>query len=861
MRRYLLLPASRFLLLAACFVLLAACASPASAAPAAASDPLRVYYGGPEGAVRGALGLAAQTTAVSLSDTPADADVFVLNGVIPDPAGIAARIRAGAGLVLILGPDLAADQVGALLGVSVALERRDQPLSLTAAQGTSDPLLTAVEWTSAPQVRERFNLLSPACDLMPLVIGFEDGTLILGTRQVGAGRVYVFTPFLDESNPQFQSWAYFNYLIYHLVMRAAGRAPLSFADYPASPVPHTREQAVLFAALAGMLVLWGLAFWVVRRYSRAHPEALDVLVADREDFVARQVGTDWEDIGFHRPLGGFLFALMFGLVLFIPLIIYQNLILPAYILPSAQALGIWGRVTQFFNLIWMLFDMGTSAAFIKFLAQYRVHDPRRAVQYGQVFVWWQALSGAVQVALVTAVAGTLLPHTTYALYAWSVIVHTLIQIPGFYQVMRHALIGLQRFDYAQILDLSLYAIFPLVAQPVIVTLMVIWGRAHPVFGMAMGGVLGLGLAAYASEALTFLLGLWLYRRLGYNGRVLFLAHFDWATVKSALRFGVFEMLGSVAWVVGQAAEILITQARLVNYAEVWGNWGIAQNFVFAYSVLQTLYSNIMPSISESISHARRTLSQYYAAMAYKWGGLISAFIGAVLLAVADRFILGASGPEFVRAAAYAVPLIIWGAFQYPSWVGDNVQLGANRPYLKSVLVAGEQTIRIVLALILLERFQINALILAYFVGLLTKDVVAYLVNHRLCFPQRFYVWQSLVAPLLAGVAHYLLLRWVGGLIWQGNQPTSVAIFFIGILPSFPLFAFFYGLFGGWDNPTLAELRRAVDLSSFMRPLAWVFWAATSLGAQVSPLHGRFPVDIRPVALSEAHSLTQERVSL
>ena len=98
---------------------------------------------------------------------------------------------------------------------------------------------------------------------------------------------------------------------------------------------------------------------------------------------AREVGTDWEEIGFHRPLGGFLLALMLGLVLFVPLIIYQNLILPVYILPSAQALGIWGRVTQFFNVAWLFFDMGTSAAFIKFLSEYRVHDPRRASSTGR----------------------------------------------------------------------------------------------------------------------------------------------------------------------------------------------------------------------------------------------------------------------------------------------------------------------------------------------------------------------------------------------------------------------------------------------------------------------------------------------
>jgi len=58
------------------------------------------------------------------------------------------------------------------------------------------------------------------------------------------------------------------------------------------------------------------------------------------------------------------------------------------------------------------------------------------------------------------------------------------------------------------------------------------------------------LAAYASAVLSFLLGLWLYRRLGYNARLLFLAHFDWPVVKEAFHFGLFEMLGSVAWGAG-----------------------------------------------------------------------------------------------------------------------------------------------------------------------------------------------------------------------------------------------------------------------------------------------------------------------
>lgn len=831
----------------------------------AQSTTLAIYYAGPQGAVRTALGLA---PSLRLVEDPAAADALVLNGVIPPEA--AARYRAGAGLVLILGPELRAEDVSALLGAPVRLSPREEPASLADAPGAAaqsvpqsvpHPLLREVLWNSAPQVRERFALETSAPGAQALVQSFENGEPLLWALSGPGGETYILNAFLDGANPQIQEWAYFNYLIYNLATRAAGAAPLSFAAYPASPVPHERDRQVLLVGLAGLLALQGGIFLFVRRYSKAHPEALDVLISRQDAYTQNQAATSWEEVGFHRPLGGFLLAFMLGLVLFIPLIIYQSLILPVYILPSAQALGIWGRVTQFFNLLWMFFDMGTGLAFIKFFSQHRVTDPRKAIQYGQVFVWWQAISGTIQVSMVVMLASSLLPESAYALYAWSVIIHTLIQVPGFFTVMKHAFRGWQRSDYGTALELGTSLIFPMLTQPVLVLIMVAWGRAHPIFGQAMGGLLGMGLAAYATELLTFLLGLWLYRRLGYNTRLLFLAHFDWKIIKDSFRFGVFEMLGSSAWALGQAVEILITQNRLVNYTEVWGNWVLAQNFVFGFNVTATLYDNLMPSISEAISNNYRKLSQYYAVMAYKWGGLVNGFIAAALLAVTDRFILGATGPEFTRAAGYAIPLLLWGAIQYPSWVGDNVQSGSNRPYLKTALVVSEQLIRIGLAYLLVARFQIYALIIAYFSGLLAKDIAAYFVNHRMCFPQRFYFWQSLGAPLLAGGVHYAILRYVTGLIWQGDILTSVIIFLIAILFSFPLYAFLYGLAGGWDDGTLAELQQAVALSSFMRPLAWLFWKANAMGARISPLHGRFPISIRPEAMAEAAVLTQARVRL
>ncbi len=843
----------RILLFLALFCFLLTSYTPA----AAQSVRIRVYYSGDEGGLKDALTLIPD---IEFTNELALADVIVLNGQIPDAAGIAARVRQGAGLLLVMGPDLSPAGVQNLLGAPLRLARADTDISLVEDHNLDDALISAVIWTSSPQVKERAVLESAS--LIPLVRGYEDQSLILAKTPAEVGNIFVFTPYLGaETNAQFQQWAYFNYWVYHLVTRLAGQTPLPFSQYPGSPIPHENDRLVLLGGLGLILAIVLLIFWRVRRYSLAHPEVLNALVVKPEEYETRQASTAWDEIGFHRPLGGFLLAFMMGVIVFIPLIIYQNMILPAFILPSAQALGIWGRVTQFFSFLWQLFDMGTAAAFVKFFSEYRVHDPKKGIQYGQLYIWWQLISGAVQVGIISTIAVVILPESPFALYAWSVILHSIIQIPGFFGVMRLALISNQRTDYAQIVTLATEVLLPILVQPIFVTLMVVWGRSNPIFGPSMGGLLGLGIAAYFTQLLAFLLGFWLFRRLGYATRVLFLAHFDWGIIRSAFRFGTFEMLGSVAWAAGQAMEIVITQARLINYAEIWGNWGLAQNFIFSFQVIGSLTDNLMPSISEAISNGKKLLSQYYAVMAYKWGGIISAYIGAVLLAVADRFILGASGPQFSRAAIYAIPLIIWGAIQYPSWVGDTVQLGANKPYLKMALVFAEQTIRIGLAFVLIDSLQVYGLIAAYFVGLLTKNIASYFINHRYCFKQSFYFWQSLAAPLLAGGVHYLLLRWLCGLIWRGDQITSVLIFFLGILPSFPLFAFLYGLFGGWDDETLDELRQSVPLASFMRPLAWLFWRCTHWGARLSPLHGKFPITLRSQAMAEARSLMDDRVDL
>jgi len=823
-----------------------------------------VFYAGADGGVKTALILAGY----SIVTTPESADVFVLNGAAPDVEAIAKRVEQGAGLILILGKGTLQNEVSTLLGQPVTLKYTEDAVSLTDTKGASDALLKEIIWNGAPQIRERYIVSGIEKNSRTLVSGFEDNEGILwqitsGSGTVDAGHIFMLNSVLsDQANPQLQEWGYFNYLIYHMVERAAGVTPLSFADYPASPVPHAADRTKLFVFLGAELIFFYGAFIIVRRYSKRHPEALDSLVSDKAKFEQKEESSKWEKVGYHRPLSGLFVGMGIGILLFIPLIIYQNLILPQFILPSAQALGMWGRVTQFFGLTWAIWDLGTAAASIKFLSQYRVSDPQRGFKFMQVYVWWQALSGAIQVAAVVAFTSSGLVRTPYALFAWSIVIHSMIQIPGFYQVMRNTLNALQRNDYARYVDAAWSIVLPILTQLAVVPIFFAWGKAHPALGSSMGGVLGMGAAAYALELCSFLLALWLYKRIGYKASVIFMAHFDWSIIKETFRFGFFEMLGGMLVAGGSALEIWVTQNGLVNYSEIWGNWILAGNFLVAFSVSTNLFDGVMPAISEALSHGYKKLCQYYSVQSYKWGAIASAALCAILLVVGPRFIIGSSGVEFQRAAVLVIPLSIFGSIQFLGWLGDAIFLGSNHPVLRASMVLLEQTIRISLMIILLVKFQIEALIIAYFVGLLIRGVVAYFVANKTCFPQRFYFWQSLGAPILSAGLHYLFLSVIAHFVWTGNDISSIILFFIALVPAMPVFFFFYALVGGWDDAGLEEVEEASHLTGFLYQVVRIVYVLPSkLGAKISPLHNRFPITNRVEAMQEAALLTEERVKL
>lgn len=791
--------------------------------------------------------------------SPAEVMVFADGSASRKEAARAAgAVKAGASLVILAGSSRS-DGLWAALGLPNPGPSRKKALT-SRVLPVSDGAAARVNWSSAPQVDSSVLITSAALRSAggtPLIVAKEDGSVLLGRLPLGRGTVFLFTPVITSgSNEQIRLWAYYNYFLYALIRSAAGQPFESFADWKYAPVPQPFLRRLLFAISALLWVATVAAFILIRRASKGRQAAL---IRFFPTGYRQKPGEDrWESINFTRPLSGFLFAVTVGFLYYVPSIILLNMVFPKFILPYPQAIGSWQWIKQVMGLVWLVFDMGTDLALIKFYAQYRVKEPARAVQYIQLFVWWQCLSGLIQLTGIPVFAANVLVHSNYAYLSIFFALSALTQFPGFLGMHVFVFRALQRFDLEQLLTMvGMVTIIPL--QFLLVYACRRWGAAHLAYGPAIGGVMGYGFSQFANTVLLFFLGCWLLKRLGFHQKWLFMANFEWKEAARALSFGFKAAIGSIAVALAYSLQMFIISEQMLNYTELTGMFQMAMDYTVAIGVVLLLYYELMPAISEAFSHGKTQLTRYYVAQGWKYGAMFSFAIGGSLLAIVDRYISGTLGAQWSRAAALATPLMIWGLLQFPAWLGDQVQLGAGRPGLQSILMVAEQTLRIVLVFLLVPRFQIWGLIYAYIPALVLKGLAAMLVNHKLIVRLYMNLWQGIIAPLLALGINYALLRAAVLALWRPEPGISNLLFFGCLVAGQLTYFFFTGILGGWDEDSLAEFGGVGAYSGFARPLARLYLVFIRAGAALSPLHNKFKTTIYHEAMAEADALTAEKV--
>ncbi|MDO8433621.1 MAG: hypothetical protein Q7S58_14545 [Candidatus Binatus sp.] len=894
----------------------------APALVSAAEPAFNIYYSGAEDLVLTRLQLDPATHRVTTLGAAATAVVQDnLPAVGPELDALKARVKSGMGVLLILGRHTEPAALESLTDgivkqagiVDVAHgPTHDRELERLAAVinyigPPADPLRTNVSWLSAVRVHERSLLDINGAEVLVRTNGYgpvKPGTPILLRVKSGAGTIYVLNVWLrqgDQSlriasmiamlkgiegaeNYDFQRWPYFNWLLYGMTRTAAGVAPIAYGEWIAAPVPDRPQARILAWIFLTMFAVFLTAFLIVRRYSMRHPELLDRFYRPSVQPVPRPASLGaaaapvkidsetpadrgdprWEIVGFHRPLSGFFYNYLLSLFIMIPLNFAVTFYIErTFVNPFLEARGAWAAVVQFMLIFFTLLDLGTSQAMVKYFAEYRLTDPGRAITFAQFFIWFHALAGMFQIAALGLVAAVWMPHTAMAYLAWFVILHTLIQFPGFISIFFSLFRALQRFDYAQLLIVLTYVLNPVI-QMICGIYMRHWGLMHPVFGEGMGVVFGFAIGGVIANLFMGLFCSIFYEKMGFNLVTIFLAHFDRETIKKSIVYGAKLTGGQAAVAISWGLVPVLMAILLPNFLEL--NEIFLLTFVFSFAYLETgayIFTTLMPSISEAYSQAKLALTRRYLDQGLRWAIMVCSMLGGAFIAFSDVFIKGLLPPQFVRAATVMWLMHLWRLADFTTRLPDQVFQGVGRTGTFTWTSLLEHTSRVVLTWYMLKWYGFEGVFYAFLISSVMRGLVAWpLMGYLVAWPAISW-WQTIFNPALAAIGNYAIMRAFALAVWRGPGHVASAwlVVLVSLIGSLPVYMLLSGLLG-WDRASLAEFRDAAELVP--APFGGIARMAHSLvewGSKLSPLNDRFPGNLVEEAAAESGELTALKAEL
>ncbi|MFW9818343.1 MAG: oligosaccharide flippase family protein, partial [Candidatus Thorarchaeota archaeon] len=818
---------------------------------------------------------------------------------------ISSFVNTGGAAIVIMGQNLhdnatLLDELGILDNTLFEVGKsKNQEIMLSIVYNVTYSISKNIDWNSAPEMKVNNMTIIPIAslnssvkrivDVYPASRNLQIDTYrqpLMVERTKGSGKVILFSGWLEnDANLDFKVWPYFNYLLYGLVFESLNSSFQTYSLWPYSPVPHLFDQIIIGVIILILTVLAISLFIVVKRRSGTamDQKAIEALKLQAEEEEKKKLEEaealekkleehidlkdDWEVIGVHRQLGGFLFTLFLGLILVLPQLLVSNYIMPQFIQPYPQAAGWYNYAYNFFQIIWILFDFGTSFALAKYFAQHRVKNPEKAIHYIQIYVWWQIFTGIIQISLIAFIGSIIFPYTNLAHMSWIFIVYSFVQYPGVFLVFMYAFQGMQRSDYYLILYIAWEVVFLLIGQVTFCYIGRLWGAANPVFGEALGAGIGYAIARCFDYWMTFLISILIFRKQGFSPKTCFRIDFTKKEVKESLVYGSRLGIGEGFVQIGWFIQVIITSTFVANYSNNLGWFNLTWTLGMIVQLV-TLYSNtLLGAYSESLSHDKKTLTKLYIYQAFRWGNYFAFFLISVLFATGAKFLVGAAGEEYgAPAVKFLVPLLFFHIGGIYSWLVDPVFQGTGHTNYAMVVWIIEQVTRALLMFLFVILFggDMVLVIVAYIPAVLLKDLIAWWIVRKKIIKFKLYPFKTFITPVLSAIINFVVLYYLGELIWTlplGDKIINTAILFLlGIFVFVFFYAFLDGFLGGYDDNTLEEFKRATSMvtSRGIRALPKTMYRLAKLGSKISPFHNKYNIDIYEEAMKEAYDLTLEK---
>ncbi|MBD3186172.1 hypothetical protein GF325_05035 [Candidatus Bathyarchaeota archaeon] len=870
--------------------------SPATAQPAGKTNVL--YLGNSGGKILDALELDSSSinvtsrnaTSFDLSDLD-EFDVLFINDFNLSSSDMVTVStwgqQAGNGIVVVMGEELGDGNIilsSLNISSSTIFSRNDENVdalvvSKVSGENKSHPILSGgIVLNTAPGVANYSLLDNLEGDVIPFMsILLSNETFAQETnypwllgKKLGINsipNVFVFSPWLQEehalveTNEQIMVWPYFNYLVFTTVQSSVGKVMPSYASWAYSPVPHAKDQVLLGMFVLACAILSIVLFTRARKRKKVQREEFAITKLKKGEISQEEIlidsENDWERVGFHRQLSGFLKLFFLMIILLLPQLVVTILIMPRFLNPYPQAAGWYSYTLRFFEAIWLMFDIGFNYALAKYFSEHRIERPEKAYHYVQIFVWWEILSGVVQISLFAFLGSIIFPYTEFSYLSWMFIAHSLIQFPGFFLVFQYTFQGMQRSDFETISYALQAFVLRLVCQVGTVPLFRFFYASMPQFGPAFGAGIGLLIGQLLGDLVLLMITLRLYKSLNLPIAPIFAADFTVEEFRESFKFGIKMALGNV-WVPAVwLLQVYLIGVYLPNSSAEQGFFEFAFTISTIPQATALLMSSMLGGLTEANKYGKKNLVNYISTQGYKWGTIWTTFLCLGLMAIGQELIVGAAGPVWERAAELLPWLLIYRVLGPISWQADWEFAAADKPLYAGIAWIVEQGIRAILLLTLIPALRLmEAAIITYIISLAIKNVLVLVLIRKKIHKWDWNLWQSFIAPILSAIICALILKAIAIFLKTGvGMVDAVLLFVITLFLFGHIHGFFIGLLGGYDDNTLGELDLATKMVTGVRGFTRLYYLMTRAGAKISPLHNRFKNDVFQLAMQEARELT------
>jgi hypothetical protein len=601
------------------------------------------------------------------------------------------------------------------------------------------------------------------------------------------------------------------------------------------------------------------------------------LTADKED--TKIYGEGWDRMGYHRPIGDWLFSIgtmiigiPFGLLL-LPLLKFTELRFPELKAFEVAAAALFGA-------LYTLMDLELQPALDRFVPQYAVSDPKKAMQYVTFYIKYQMWTGLIQILFVaTFVFLYIIPYTNFAYLAWFILLINIKQYPAILMTFESVLRTLQQGDKQNLIVFIRSSILEPVTKIVGGLLGLWWGMNNPAIGEMLGMAIGFFIGAYIDDFFAFLLGMvWLSKVLDKYGVAMWEIYGQsvppdvW---KSALGYSL-RLLPRAAFSAGMGLFNFLLQFQgLPGYQSYVGLIGQSDNLRKIVGWSDDIINRSQPAYSEAYNNGKLNLTKYYIGEGLKYNSFFFGILGSINifgLPLIVNIIIGVFLTENWALIAVIAPLQI---------IVNNIHKPFHEVYQKLTYISGHPEINTVLDII---GSVVNLFFTYYFlfvlelgwVGIILSglpwEMVSFVI--RIIFVNKKVIkldypfwksisWQVFGAPIIGGAIFVVYLEFVLLLIWPIiSAPFSgdfiliplviiLIIIFAGLFFYMPIVSYL----GFFDDVGINIFRRAVSLSGPSLWITWPLYKCLYWGYSRSPYKEKFKNPLGPIAEQELKELS------